>query len=203
MARPGVGADRITETITQLEAEGIEPTVTAVRERLGSGSFSTIGVVLSDWRQSQAKETRPAVPEPSDLVRGLFGQLWSEAWTSAMKTHEPERLAFARDRQQYERGKAEMLSEIERLEAQVESEKQTAAATIEELTAERARLSEELQGVRVAIATAEGALSEARKRADQEQERNRELSERVIAEAARAQALAARVAELEKSSPSA
>src|SRR3954470_24780452 len=99
MARPGVGTERIEEVIRQLETEGIEPTVTAVRERLGSGSFSTIGAVLSDWRQSRAKETRPAVPEPSDSVRGLFGQLWAEAWNSAMKVHEPEREAFARDRQ--------------------------------------------------------------------------------------------------------
>src|SRR3954452_16196673 len=144
MARPGVGADRITETIKTLEAEGTEPTVTAVRERIGSGSFSTIGAVLSDWRQSRAKETRPAVPEPSDSVRGLFGQLWAEVWTSAMKVHEPERQAFARDRQEYERGKSEMLSEIERLEAELEAEKQRSARTIEELNQERARLTDEL-----------------------------------------------------------
>src|SRR5262245_52336534 len=149
MARPGVGAERIAEVIRQLEAEGIEPTVTAIRERLGSGSFSTIGAVLSDWRQSRANEARPAVPEPSDPVRGLFGQLWAEVWNSAMKVHEPERQAFARDRQEYERTKAEMLSEIERLEAEFEKEKQTAARTIEVLTDERDRLAGELQAARV------------------------------------------------------
>src|SRR3954471_11805346 len=105
MARPGVGAERIAEVIRQLEGEGIDPTVTAVRERLGSGSFSTIGAVLSDWRQSRAKETRPAVPEPSDGVRGLFGQLWAEAWNAATRVHEPERLAWLKDREEYERGK--------------------------------------------------------------------------------------------------
>src|SRR4051812_48807816 len=132
MPRPGVGADRIIETIKQLDSEGIDPTVTAIRDRLGTGSFSTIGTVLSDWRQCRAKEARPPVPEPSDSVRGLFGQLWAEAWTSAMKIHEPERQAFARDRKEYERGKAEMLKEIERLETERETEKQAAARTIEE-----------------------------------------------------------------------
>ena len=59
------------------------------------------------------------MPEPAESVRGLFGQLWAEAWTAAMRVHEPERQAFARDREEYERGKGEMLSEIARLEAEL------------------------------------------------------------------------------------
>jgi hypothetical protein len=110
MARPCVGAERILEVIKELEGQGKELTVTAVREQLGTGSFSTIGAVLSDWRQSKAKEARPAVPEPPESVRGLFGQLWAEAWAAVMRVHEPERQAFARDRQEFERGKGEMLS---------------------------------------------------------------------------------------------
>src|SRR4051812_38043465 len=113
-----------------------------------------------------------------------------------MRVHEPERQAFARERQEFERGKGEMLSEISRLEAELEAVKETAARTAQALTEERDRLSGEAQSVRVTLATVEGALSEARKRADEVQERNRELSERLIAEAAQAQALAAQVAEL-------
>src|SRR5262245_64089112 len=100
MARPGVGAEKILEAIRQLEVEGKEVTVTAVRDRLGNGSFSTIGAVVSDWRHRRAKETRTPVPEPSDSVRGLFAQLWVEVWQGAMKVHEPERQAFARDREE-------------------------------------------------------------------------------------------------------
>jgi Plasmid replication region DNA-binding N-term len=198
MARPGVGTERILEVIKELEGQGKELTVTAVREQLGTGSFSTIGAVLADWRQSKAKEARPAVPEPPESVRGLFGQLWAEAWTTAMRVHEPERQAFARDRQEFERGKGEMLSEIARLEAELEAAKEAAARTIQTLTEERDRFNDEVQCLRVTLATAEGALSEARKQADQEQERNRELSERVIAEAGKAQALAVRLQELER-----
>jgi hypothetical protein len=198
MARPGVAADRITETIRQLEAEGVEPTVTAIRDRLGTGSFSTIGAILSDWRQSRAKEARPVVPEPADSVRGLFGQLWAEAWNSAMKVHEPERQAFARDRQEYERGKGEMLAEIARLETELDHEKEQAARAMVELTAERDRAREELQGAKVSIAAAEGALSEARKQLELEQERNRQLSERVIEVTTRANVLAEQVKKNEK-----
>lgn len=199
MARPGIGPDRIIEVIKQLDAQGTEPTVTAVREKLGTGSFSTIGTVLADWRQSKVKEARPAVPEPPETVRGLFGQLWAEAWNAAMRVHEPERQAFARDRQEYERGKTEMLAEIARLEAEIEAAKEAGAQMAQTLTEERDRYAGEVQALTVTLANAEGALNEARKQADQEQERSRELSERVIAEAARAETLAARLAELEKS----
>src|SRR4051812_4502896 len=134
MARPGVGAERILDTIKELEAQGREATVTAVREQLGSGSFTTIGAVLADWRQGRAQETRPAVPEPPESVRVLFGQLWTEAWNAALRVHEPERQAFARDRQDYERGKGEMLAEIARLEAELEAAKESGARTVQELT---------------------------------------------------------------------
>jgi chromosome segregation ATPase len=198
MARPGVGAERIIEAIKKLEAEGKEVTVTAVRDELGTGSFSTIGAVLADWRQSKAKEARPAVPEPAESVRGLFNQLWAEAWNAAMRVHEPERQAFARDREEYERGKGEMLAEIARLEAELDATKDDATRRTEALTTERDRLREEVQSLRVTIASVEGALNEARKRADQAEERSRDLSERVIAEAAKAQTLAARLEESKK-----
>src|SRR5262245_36556605 len=110
MARPGIGSEKILEVIRELEGQEVEPTVTAVRERLGTGSFSTIGAVLADWRQGKAEEARPAVPEAPDAVRNLFGQPWAEAWNAAMRVHEPERQALARERQEYERGKGEMLS---------------------------------------------------------------------------------------------
>jgi chromosome segregation ATPase len=129
MARPGVGIERITEVIRELEAQGKEPTVTAIRERLGQGSFSTIGAVLADWRRERASEARPAVPEPPESMRHLVNQLWAEAWSGALKTHEPERQVFQRERQDAERTKGEMLAEIARLEGEVsrvESEREAA-----------------------------------------------------------------------------
>src|SRR5512135_2958457 len=73
-------------------------------------------------------------------------------------------------------------------------------AQLTALTGERDRVRDELQTARTALAAAEGALAEARKQSEREAERsaaaerrNRELSERVIAEAAKAQALAAGV----------
>ncbi len=112
MARPGVAPREIIEVIKQLEAEGVETTVTAVRERLGSGSYSTIGTVLNEWRREQAQATRLAVPEVPEALHRLTRQLWAEAWKSADSLYEPERQAFARERQEHERTKQEMTSEF-------------------------------------------------------------------------------------------
>jgi len=197
MARPGVGIERIVEVIRELDTSGKEVTVTAVRERLGTGSYSTIGSVVADWRREKANGVRPATPEPSEGVRVAFSHAWAEAWKAAMAVHEPERQIFARERQEHERAKAEILAEIARLEAELEGEKENATRTAFALTAERDGCRDELQSVRAALAASEGALGEARKQVDHEGERNRQLSERVIAEAALAQALAARVEELQ------
>jgi chromosome segregation ATPase len=198
MARPGVGAERIAETIKQLETEGIEPTVTAIRDRLGSGSFSTIGVVLTDWRQSRAKEARPAVPEPSDSVRALFNQLWAEAWTGALKVHEPERQAFARERQEYEQGKEEMLSEIGRLEAEIDSEKSQAKKAVTELTTQRDQYRGEFDKIRAMLAEAHGALAETHKRIEEEEGRNRKLASEVAKEKAQTAQVQTELSSLKK-----
>ncbi len=67
---------------------------------------------------------------------------------------------------------------------------------VKTLTAERDALREDNHALRATLAAAEGSLDEARKQVQREEERNRELSERVIAEAATAKALAARLEEL-------
>jgi chromosome segregation ATPase len=86
-----------------------------------------------------------------------------------------------------------MLAEIARLEG----EKQQAARTIAALAAERDGCRADLQTTRAALAAAEGALGEARKQVEHENGRNATLSERVIAEAARALALGAQFDELQ------
>ena len=204
MARPGLGTDKIIEVIRELEATGREPTATAVRERLGSGSYSTIAAVLTDWRREKARDTRTPIPEPPDSVRHLLSHLWGEAWKAALAVHEPERQAFARARAEHEQITSEMAAEITRLEGELEREKEQAARTLQglqgQLTAlaeERDRVRDELQTALAASAAAEGALAEARTQLEREAKRNEDLSQRVITEAAKAQALAARVGELE------
>lgn len=46
MARSGVGIEKITEVILELESQGKEPTVTAIRERFGERELSDYATPL-------------------------------------------------------------------------------------------------------------------------------------------------------------
>ena len=73
MGRPGIEPHKIREVISgPLESEGTAVSVTPIRERLGSGSYSTIGVVLAAWRKEQAEAVLPTCPRsPSGSLTSL------------------------------------------------------------------------------------------------------------------------------------
>jgi hypothetical protein len=143
MARLGITPEQILQTIQQLENAGTEATVTAIREQLGTGSFSTISQVLQNWRQEKARTSRPPVPELPDQVAGLFRQLWAEAWRAADAVGAVEREAAAKEQAAHEAQTQEMQNEIARLE-------QSLAA----LQAETERLAAELTETNRALQTA-------------------------------------------------
>lgn len=72
---------RIYEIADQLLMDGVRPTQQNVRERLGSGSLTTINRALNEWwsllgRRFQGNQAGNDLPEP--VVR-LSQRLWSEA----------------------------------------------------------------------------------------------------------------------------
>jgi hypothetical protein len=169
MGRPGIEPDKIREVISELESEGTAVSVTSIRERLGSGSYSTIGVVLAAWRKEQAEAVLPTVPAIPERVSHLVGHLWAEAWRTADSNHEPERQAFQRERAEHEQLRAEMGHEIARLEAElsrVEAERESARAALrraaEELERERERERVERAKAEATVRTLEAELSELR-----------------------------------------
>jgi len=56
MGRKGITAEQVIGTATELQAQGINPTVDAVRAFLGTGSKSTIVSHLKVWRSEQVKD---------------------------------------------------------------------------------------------------------------------------------------------------
>lgn len=115
MGRAGLSPESILETIHELDSEGADVTVTAVRERLGTGSYTTIGAVLSEWRRQQSSG-QPGVPEPPATLRPLAQRIWSEAWKAAQAALHAERQSYSQERATLQREKEEMRSEIARLE---------------------------------------------------------------------------------------
>lgn len=124
MARPGITQDQVFTAANQLREDGVQPTVQAIRERLGSGSFSTITQHLATWREEHAAQAVAEIPPIPERVQSAFDQAWAAATRSAQEMMEKEREALDALRQQMEREKREMASEIERLEGVVEASDQ-------------------------------------------------------------------------------
>ena len=81
MARAGVNYVQVTKAAETLKAQGLEPTVDRVREQLGTGSKSTIGPLVKQWR-SQHEVSGDVSGLPNDLVdsvKDLYERIQQQA----------------------------------------------------------------------------------------------------------------------------
>lgn len=85
----------------ELDAEGIRPTLAAVRKKLGSGSFTTISEAMTEWKGRQKVEKPTSDPVPVAVSEQL-GELGNALWAIALN-HASTR--FDEDRKQFETDK--------------------------------------------------------------------------------------------------
>jgi len=78
MARQGITREQVFAAAEELREEGIAPTVQTVRERIGSGSFSTINAHLGAWKEQNAGVAVAAIPAIPDKVQAAFVQMWAD-----------------------------------------------------------------------------------------------------------------------------
>ena len=140
-----ITTEQIHATADQLASEGIKPTQTAVRERLGGGSFTTIAEALKTWRQEQHTTAQLAeVVLPNDLAERshtLIAQLWETAQSLAN-----ERLA--KEREALEHKEALMTAEVEEAQQIVktlEGEQAELTAQLDELNNKATSQAEQLE----------------------------------------------------------
>ena len=162
--------EQVADAAAAIQAEGLEPTYMNVRERLGSGSFSTIQKYLKDWRSS-GPEIKPEADELPEPFREVLQRFGLEAWRAVS--------VWAKDELE------EARKDFERRVAENQAEAEKAAATVDALQVELNSLGEERDSLRTEVeeahsklAAAEGALSETRKQVEREIERNQALERR-------------------------
>lgn len=82
----------VYDTADALLKEGIKPTQQNVRERIGSGSLTTINRALNEWWEQLAQRMQqPQRPEIPEAVLSLAGQAWDRALAYAEQQYQTER----------------------------------------------------------------------------------------------------------------
>ena len=202
-----ITTEQIHATADQLASEGIKPTQTAVRERLGGGSFTTIAEALKTWRQEQHTTAQLAeVVLPNDLAERshtLIAQLWETAQSLAN-----ERLA--KEREALEHKEALMTAEVEEaqqivktlegeqaeLTAQLDELNNKATSQAEQLEQEQGtnrRQAEQIKQLETQLTAQQERADDLAKRLDQQAEANKQQADiiaQLTADKAKAEATA-------------
>lgn len=94
-----ITVEQIHEAADKLSAEGVKPTQTTVREALGGGSFTTIGVALKTWREEQQEHEELKRTDMPDDIKDygieFIAKIWQRADQTANKNLVSEREAIA------------------------------------------------------------------------------------------------------------
>lgn len=139
MGRIGVSYGEVAKTAAELQGEGFNPTVDAVRERLKTGSRSTIGPYLKQWRCKQEENNENAGGLPQELyslTKGLYNKLQETA---------EARITLAENAAQAEvTSIQEKLNQSNAQNAVLEKEIQSLSTKIFDLTSMNNKLEEEL-----------------------------------------------------------
>lgn len=169
-----ISQDQIFAVADLIEADGKKPTLVAVRQALGCGSFATIGPAMVEWRaRSSAKQApiRETTPQSiNDLLSGIGTEIWSAALALANGRLAGEREALEEARVQQEASRTEVAEFAEHLSAELDAVKAERTRQDAELALLRQALKDReaaAAGVEQSLASTSARLDEVTRRADQ------------------------------------
>lgn len=165
MARIGITFEQVAAAADGLVGEGHQPTIQAVRDRLGTGSPNTIHRHLTEWRQARPVAAAAVATIPQSLTAALAGEL--------------------------ERAAAQARGEIETQLVEVQAEAAQLSAVGESLELERDALLEQVAALTTERDTIAGKA--AQQATDLAQAQQRIEREQQTAEAARIELATARL----------
>ncbi|MGH8549516.1 MAG: DNA-binding protein, partial [Methylococcales bacterium] len=108
MARAGITEQQVFEAAEALLQEGQTATVSAVRERLGTGSYSTINACLGKWREDNKNRSSADIPDIPPSVENALRHVWALACREAQERIKVEREGLESVRREMEREKKVM-----------------------------------------------------------------------------------------------
>lgn len=204
----GLTDEHVFAAADAIAARGERPTQEKVREKLGGGSFATIGPALRRWRDAQEEAAELAGVDVPDSVdargRELLALVWREASSRAQAGHAALQAAVTDLEKAVDEAEAEGTRAVATVEKELEEER-TARAELDRRVRD---LELELAGLRAVagrVEKAEDRADRAEARADKlETKADQALADLATARADLATARAERAAaeeRLKKSGP--
>lgn len=178
MARAIVTQALVNDAAEALVAVGEEPSIIAVQERIGGGSYTTVKRHLEIWKAQQQQP--PAVELPGEIAaRG--SAFIRELWATAAALAEQRSAQVREEAQRQVAASQAALVNAEAVIARMESEAEQQAQRLAELEAANAQMREELAQARSVAQVAEARSTELAKQVEalqrQAQQRDAELTE--------------------------
>ena len=155
MARTGITFEQVSAAADALRGEGTNPTIKAVRERLGTGSPNTIHEHLKKWREARPVAAVAAPELPASLASALAEEIARAA--SSARAEVQESLVQAQ-------------SELDELAAAgqlIESERDDLFEQVTALTSERDTLAGRVAQLDAGLTAAQEAIEREQKAAEQ------------------------------------
>ena len=174
MARTGIEEKDVFEAADRLIEAGKPPTLEAIREKLGTGSFATISAHLKKWREQKIQES--PIPEPPEALAATLKQIWATAFRMAADEFDGARAVWEFERKNLATENDQMLSEIKKLEEvhlseeskrkEAEAKAESALQNKQKLEAEVYELREKIAGVQAKLEANQDRLKETAARAE-------------------------------------
>lgn len=165
--------DAIFKVANDLDAQGLNPTLAAVRKALGGGSFTTISDVMTEWKAKkaakQASVNEPTPPALQEQLSALGADLWAMAISAASARLDAERQGFESTRMELETQRNEAVALADQVASELEASKVSAHALLKEHAALKATveaMQTTLASASERAATAEARATEITRRAD-------------------------------------
>lgn len=112
MARNGISYSDVKQAIEEMLSEGLNPTIAGLREKLGTGSFTTISEHLKHWRSERQQQPMVACGTSApDNLNNMVQAVWQQAREDATRELESYKQEIQKTLDQAEAEKKQALEE--------------------------------------------------------------------------------------------
>jgi DNA repair exonuclease SbcCD ATPase subunit len=178
MARAIVTPELVEQAADALVITGEEPSIIAVQEQIGGGSYTTVKRYLEQWKAKQ-KQQPPIELPPEIATQGtlFIRELWANAATVAEQRSAEIRHAAQRQVGEAQAALASAEAAIARLESEAEQQAQQLASQEQQLATLRQELAEARSAAQIAEAHSNDLTQQLAELQRQAQQREAELAE--------------------------